>query len=151
MFDVALAQLTDAINPSLAVLALVAPWIARTRCAAVFGRRFFLWLPVILSLIVVYSVKYADDSLVLWPRIGLDYSTHTAFAVAIIVPLAMLGRAWAVGIGAVFASYAILMMYFHYHTLTDIVTTAGVIAAPAWGSTLLSQRIGAGRSLGIAR
>jgi hypothetical protein len=146
MFDVALAQFTDAINPSLAVLSLVAPWIARTRCAAVFGRRFLLWLPVILSVIVVYSVKYADDSLVLWPRIGLDYSTHTAFAIAIIVPLAILGRVWAVGLGMVFLNYAVLMMYFNYHTLTDIVTTAGVIAAPAWGSTRLSQRIGASHS-----
>ncbi|MGH8591258.1 MAG: hypothetical protein ACREXX_18655, partial [Gammaproteobacteria bacterium] len=75
--------IADAVNPALALLALVFPWLdheAIRRC----GSRWSFWTRTLLSLAVVYVLMFVDERFRLWPALGLDYSAHTAFAVAII-------------------------------------------------------------------
>lgn len=87
-----------------------------------------------LYLSVVYGLKYLDDRFGLWPSLGWDYSTHTAFALAMVWPLwlylkAPLRWVWPFS----FVMYAMLMMYQGYHTFTDILSTAVVIGILMFG------------------
>lgn len=114
--------IADAINPSLLVLALVASWLQQGKPPWAFWGRIFL------SLVVVYGMMFIDNQFQLWPRLGWDYSTHTAFAVAVIVSLGMFHRRWFLILIPVLVIYAALMMILDYHSLADIVTTTLVIA-----------------------
>jgi hypothetical protein len=137
-----LDAIADSINPSLLVLALIAPWIQRRRPPWAF------WGCTFLSLVVVYVIQFLDHQLMLWPRAGLDYSTHTAFAVAVIVSLGAFDRRWFFILLPVLIAYATLMMYLEYHSLADILTAALVIGPPTW----LIHRIGRRRrTLGTGR
>ncbi|MDC9700985.1 MAG: hypothetical protein PSN37_01950 [Alphaproteobacteria bacterium] len=88
----------------------------------------------ILSISIVYAIMYLDNSLKLWPKFGLDYSTHTALALAALIslissiPSRSLGtlRCWVYifQLIASFGTYAILMIYQEYHTPRDILSTA---------------------------
>lgn len=127
-----LDAIADAINPSLLVLALIVPWIQRRRLPWAFWGRTFL------SLVVVYVIQFADHQFMLWPRLGLDYSTHTAFAVAVIVSLGVFDKRWFFILLPVLVAYAALMMYLGYHSLADILTAALVIGPATW----LIHRIG---------
>ena len=129
-----LDAIADAINPSLLVLALVGPWIQTRKPPWV------LWGRTFLSLAVVYAIQFADHQFMLWPRLGLDYSTHTAFAVAVIVSLGAFDKRWFVVLLPVLVVYAGLMMYLGYHSLADILTAALVIGPATW----LIHRIGRG-------
>lgn len=78
--------------------------------------------------VVTYALMFADKAYSLWPTIGLDYSTHTAAAL-ILVLLIHRGAAvirWPNGL--LFLAYAGLMIYQKYHTTGDILSTAIVVA-----------------------
>jgi hypothetical protein len=114
--------IADAINPSLLVLALAASWLQ-------YGKPpWFFWGRILLSLGVVYGMMFIDKQFQLWPHWELDYSTHTAFAVAVIVSLGMWHRRWFLILIPVLVIYAALMMILDYHSLADIVTATLVIA-----------------------
>ncbi len=70
-----------------------------------------------MSLVIVYVILFADNRFDLWPRLGLDYSTHTAFAVAIITSLTVVSRRWLLLLIPILVGYAALMMYLGYHSL----------------------------------
>lgn len=138
-----LDAIADAINPSLLVLALIAPWVQTRRPPWIF------WWCTFLSLVVVYVIQFADHQLMLWPRLGLDYSTHTAFAVAVIVSLGAFDKRWFVVLLPVLVVYAGLMMYLGYHSLADILTAALVIGPVTWSIHRIG-RGGQGRDAGNA-
>lgn len=85
---------------------------------------------IVAMLILVYVTLMVDKYLSLWPRFGLDYSTHTALAavlcfllwqhtrppIQVIWPVSLLG-------------YCILMDYQNYHTWGDMISTLLYIAA----------------------
>lgn len=80
------------------------------------------------ALAVAYGWAYADIALELWPRAGLDFSTHAAVAVAIAMTLWAISR-WLGWIALVSCSlYAPLMVYQGYHGVGDIVSSAAVVA-----------------------
>ncbi|RMH88676.1 hypothetical protein EBB59_11385 [Lysobacter pythonis] len=83
--------------------------------------------------VIVYGLAFLDQRLGLWPRIGADYSTHSAAAAALVILLmARFPRPrwfWP-GIGL---AYALLMLWQRYHTVLDIVSTALVAGLLAWG------------------
>jgi hypothetical protein len=61
---------------------------------------------------------------------GLDFSTHTAVAVALVVSLCAIKPSTWFGWVAVLFGYFALMLYQRYHTVADIVTTAAIITPP---------------------
>lgn len=79
------------------------------------------------GIVLTYGLMFVDSALSIWASLGLDYSTHTAAALVLVL---MINRTvpelyWPNSL--LFLIYAGLMMYQNYHTLLDIVSTALVI------------------------
>ena len=82
---------------------------------------------------VVYALAWLDARAGLWPRAGLDYSTHTAIALAFAAAiLPRWPRARVPLVGSLLA-YAALMLVQRYHTPADIVSTAAALLPPLAG------------------
>lgn len=79
------------------------------------------------GLAVIYLVMGLDFRYRVWPGVGLDYSTHTAFAYVLVCYLCLHGKtARSLWLGS-FALYLPLMIYQGYHTPADIVTTLAAV------------------------
>lgn len=77
---------------------------------------------------IVYGLMFVDLWLALWPRWALDYSTHSALAIALVVQLWwLLPRQRWLWLTSLLA-YAGLMRYQGYHSWGDMVTTCLVVA-----------------------
>ena len=72
----------------------------------------------------VYALHFADRGLTFWGSADLDFSTHSAVAIAVGTTLAMQGRAWLAVTLVLWACYAALMVRLGYHTAADLGTTA---------------------------
>ena len=97
-----LDRVADAHNPLLGVmwaLLCLAPLFRRQ-----WGYASARFVVGICALLVAYGLMWLDNAAVLWPRLGWDYSTHTAVAVAL--ALVILGISTRVGILACVASGA---------------------------------------------
>lgn len=131
MLNETLDTIADSVNPGLVCLALICPWLSRVTLRNQ-GSAWYFWARTLASVVVVYAIMYTDNRVGLWPRLGLDYSTHTAFAVAIITSLAVVSFRWLFFLIPCLIGYAGLMLYLGYHTMADILTTAVVIAPITW-------------------
>jgi hypothetical protein len=122
-----LDAIADSVNPLLGLVALTWPWFrwrGQWRLAALHV------VMTLLSVAFAYAITSLDRANGWWQSWGLDFSTHTAVCVALVVALctiklSLLG--WWVG---VFGAYVALMLYQQYHGVADIVTTAVVVAPP---------------------
>jgi hypothetical protein len=127
-----LDAIADAYIPALAV-AFIGIFVARTLTKQLAWResiRVFLFGAILLS--SAYALMFADNYYHLWPRVNLDYSTHTAVALALAFALGVLWkRYWWVWVITSMA-YFLLMLYQRYHTPLDIATTAVSIALIAY-------------------
>lgn len=119
--------LADAIDPLLALFALAAPALWRR------GRRqtIFYYLAGVLGMAVVYGVWALDGWLGLWARWGMDYSTHTAFAVSVAITLGSWRKEWRWALAAVVVGYAFLLRHLGYHDVPDMATSTVVAATTA--------------------
>jgi hypothetical protein len=118
--------IADAVNPTLAVVTSITPWLVRPPPIRL--RRDF-YLQTAIALAFMYLLRALEHSTyALGPRLGVEhYSSHTGFAVVMLTMLAV-WRWWFVLPGiAILCGYSELMIYQHYHTLTDIVATTTVI------------------------
>ncbi len=124
-----LDAVADSVNPALLAVTLVVPWAPGVR-----GKlRPIRWIvATALALGVVYSLRFIDEKLGLWPAWGLDYSTHSALAIALVTLWLFASKTWAALGFCIFTSYAILMVYQHYHTWADILTTALIVGPLAF-------------------
>ena len=78
----------------------------------------------------VYGLMFLDRRLDIWDSAGLDYSTHTALALSLVLFLYFCARRWApLWIGSL-VCYVILMLYQRYHSLADVLTTAIAVGVP---------------------
>lgn len=134
-------QLLDAIADAY-VPALGLAWLL----ACVAGARRHGWpaggarlLLGLLGLGLAYGVGWLDARGALWARLGLDYSTHSAVAAAMVAALATgLPRLrWPLGLSLL--AYVLLMLYQGYHTLADIASTLAILAVPLCGLALALQ------------
>jgi len=120
--------IADAYIPGLALLVvarLAAAWRAAGSGAVRPAIEALLW-----SLLWVYGLMWVDRQWALWPRLGLDYSTHTALALVWVVAVAAAGpRSALLGTLSMLA-YAGLMRYQHYHSVLDMLSTALVVLPP---------------------
>lgn len=87
-------------------------------------------------LLVVYATRLVDNHFQLWPMFAADYSTHTAFVLAMAVCLFRLSGRWLPWLVVVLL-YLVAMDYQHYHTWLDMISTALWCGAWFW---LLHQR-----------
>lgn len=76
------------------------------------------------AMLWVYGWLWLDSELGLWAARDLDYSTHTAFAVALTAYLCAAQRPWPAVWLVLLAAYCGLMWYQAYHTPADMLTTA---------------------------
>ncbi len=82
---------------------------------------------LLLGALIAYGLMYIDISFQIWPSVGLDYSTHTAVALVLVVFLVLsLKRYWLVWL-ATLVCYILLMLYQGYHGVADIATTSVVV------------------------
>ncbi|WNO11570.1 hypothetical protein [Teredinibacter sp. KSP-S5-2] len=83
-------------------------------------------------LIASYGLMFLDNAIGLWPTFGLDYSTHTAVSLSLIIGLVVLIQRKVVWIILSFVAYLLLMLYQQYHSVSDIVTTSVCILVIAY-------------------
>jgi len=118
-----LKLLADAVDPGLALMAIgVVAFDLRARRVAALVR---FGVPTMLAVGCVYVVQGIDRSWLVWQRYGGDYSTHTAFATALAVSLAM-RPIWRPVIGGVWLAYLFLIVFLGFHTATDV-ASAGIL------------------------
>jgi CubicO group peptidase (beta-lactamase class C family) len=139
-----LDAIADSVIPTLGVLALLLPWLPMYRASFPAWKRI---LCTLLGVAAAYAGMYLDKLTGAWPAMSLDYSTHSAVCVALLIALGHLSRRWLIGSVAIGVAYAALMLYQRYHTLVDILTTAIPIGVVVW---LIWRGVGAGRPFGKA-
>ncbi|MEY4588714.1 MAG: hypothetical protein RL497_790 [Pseudomonadota bacterium] len=116
---VSLALLCDTITPILFVACLGLPWYHKHS----YSIRVFVHVLLIelsLGFCVTYGLMALDNFYGLWPRFGLDYSTHSAFALTLALPL-LKHHHWAWG--GLLLLYGLCMNSLGYHSWADILTS----------------------------
>lgn len=123
-----LDAIADAYNPLLAGLALLLMLISLLNAQWQQAAMRLAGFAVVAA--VAYGGMLLDRHLSIWPAFGLDYSTHTASALGLVILLSYIAhRLMPLWIGSL-VGYLLLMLYQRYHTLADIVTTAAVVGVP---------------------
>lgn len=79
------------------------------------------------GLLIAYGLMFLDQTYLLWQRIGLDYSTHTAVALVLVSAWAVYSQSWRLIGPLSLVLYCVLMLFQHYHTFIDIFTTAAIV------------------------
>ena len=123
-------RIADAVNPTVGVITLALSLAMRRPGNPPRWAQLLLTLAAVAS---IYGVGWLDARLGLWTSAGLDFSTHTAVHVAIVVSLWMIDRRAGMAGTVIALLYGVLMLYQKYHSLADVATTAVVIAPLAWG------------------
>jgi len=124
----ALDQIADAYIPLLAItllLTVIILFFKMPEERKVLGRTFIYSL---LLVVISYGLMFLDKRFHLWPAADLDYSTHTAVSMALVIPLCLLLRRYQVIFILSLVAYIALMLYQQYHSVPDILTTGVVIA-----------------------
>jgi hypothetical protein len=84
---------------------------------------------IVAYLMGVYGLMLVDKAASLWQRVGLDHSTHTAFAAACVWFLwKHTQKPWRAFWLWSLAAYFALMIHLGYHTAADILSTMTVTA-----------------------
>lgn len=120
---VATDAVADAVNPFLAIVALVMLVLRARRSwreAALYGAA------TAVGLAGIYAVAAADRQFALWPRIGGDYSLHTAFAVSIGASMMLWTRRGRASLALFVAAYLVVIAVMNYHTVRDIIAAAAI-------------------------
>lgn len=130
-----LDAIADSVNPILGLVALTWPWLQWRRQWRLAALHVLLTL---LSVALAYAMSALDRTFGWWQSAGLDFSTHTALCVALIVSLCFVRRSLAALWIGVFIAYAALMVYQGYHSIADICTTALAVLPITLGSRLLA-------------
>lgn len=84
------------------------------------------------GVVITYGIMFLDNLLHLWPVLGLDYSTHTAAALSLVIYLIVSYKVLWIIWSTSLVCYIVLMIYQEYHTLMDIVSTAFVVGGLLW-------------------
>lgn len=80
-----------------------------------------------LGLLISYGLMFVDAQLQLWSILGLDYSTHTAVSLVMVIFLIIAMKKYSYVWGGSLVCYILLMLYQGYHSIADVFTTACVV------------------------
>lgn len=123
-----LDTIADSFNPLLAIVALVCPIFRRPRTL----RPIVAYcLATGAAIGIVYLARAIDDHHRLWATLGLDYSTHSAFAASLVVSMSAFNRRWLVPLVVAVVLYFSLELVMRYHSVLDIVSSATLAAMAA--------------------
>lgn len=114
-----LAIIADLYNPVLLIISLFV-------CVQMWkqGHRLY-WSHLAVAAFVVYIVMFLDKWLGIWAHLHLDYSTHTAAALGMIMFIsAKQSMQVKATLGISLIIYVAIMNFLNYHSLADMVTTA---------------------------
>lgn len=114
------ALIADLYTPLLMAISL---YIVFTHASTAQQRSTYHWQPIAISLIVVYVARLGDEVLNIWASFGADYSTHTAFALVLVLHQ-MLNSRWLKWLAPLsLLAYMQLMNHQNYHSYLDMVST----------------------------
>ena len=101
---------------ALALLSIIMQWRK--------GNKFHGFLLVYFA-VIVYGYMFVDKHFQLWSSMGLDYSTHTAAALALVVFISFYKTiAYKLLLAASLIAYGCLMFILQYHSWSDMFSTA---------------------------
>lgn len=125
-----LAIAADIYTPVLLIAAVI-DVVLRWRS----GSRFYS-LRLAGAVFVVYGWMFLDNYFQLWAHFGLDYSTHSAAALALVVSFSC-NKSFSTKMlcGLSLLVYGCLMFVLNYHSWSDMFTTVAVVGtclAPAF-------------------
>jgi len=129
-----LDTLADSFNPLLTIFALVVPFLRRPR------RFFVYYLSAGVAIAFVYLVRALDERLQIWAAVGLDYSTHSAFAASLAVSISWFHQRARIPLLVLVIAYFGLVLFLGYHTVGDMLSSAFVAAAIAFLSGVILRR-----------
>ena len=123
-----LAFIADCYTPVLLLLAL---WVCIQQWKQ--GDKFY-WLDLMALIAIVYGMMFLDKRFNIWLYFSLDYSTHTAASLALIIFIAH-KKSFTVKLQFMLSLlvYAELMNLLNYHSWSDILTTAIAIVSISCG------------------
>ncbi len=83
---------------------------------------------LVVSITLVYAIRFMDRYFEFWLKFGWDYSTHSALSLVLVMCLSVMWQRlftlWLVSL----LGYFLLMVYQQYHSVIDIVSTVIVVA-----------------------
>ncbi|MCX4027373.1 hypothetical protein H0A36_24700 [Endozoicomonas sp. SM1973] len=130
--------IADCYIPLLIIYALLLIGLVATKKGLKLALTYLLVLGV--GIIPVYIIWYLDNRLRLWSALELDYSTHTALALTVVVYLVIYKQKYVNYFVASLMAYGVLMLYQQYHSLLDIITTTVVILPVVLAIFLFGKR-----------
>lgn len=89
-----------------------------------------------LGILFCYFVLFVDTKLKVWESLGLDFSTHSAVALALVsfhIHKRKLSSPGFIGFTLSLLAYYLLELYQEYHTIGDIISTCLVIGPAMFG------------------
>jgi hypothetical protein len=119
-----LKVVADSVNPILGILALTLPfkrWLGQWQSPSM------NIAVTLLTVALMYFFRAVFDLEAVWANWGLDFSTHEAVCVILVIGLSSLYWRGLWIWCAVLVAYDILMVYQSYHTWADLDTTAVVM------------------------
>jgi hypothetical protein len=123
-----LDKLADSYIPVLLIAFLLAVTITFFRTPDDRKRLGKVFVYALALVLISYGLMFLDKAVHLWDAAGLDYSTHTAVSLSLVIPLCILLGRYRVIVVFSFAAYSALMLYQGYHSVLDILTTGIIIA-----------------------
>jgi hypothetical protein len=87
----------------------------------------FRLLLLIFMLCSAFGFMAIDNTIKLWPKLGLDYSTHSAVALVLILFLCLLKPKFCIYYIASLLLYFWLMVLLQYHSVLDVFSTVLII------------------------
>ena len=125
-----LDAIADAYTPLLALLAfgmvVYGLWMAQWKLSAIRS------LSLVSIAFIAYGFMMLDAYLNIDFFLSLDYSTHTAVSLGLIIFLCFNARRLTIVWIGSFILYLMLMLYQQYHTIADILVTGVVVGFPVW-------------------
>ena len=122
-----LDNIADAYIPVLAIIVFFASVFvdsgSQNRLKIIFFR--LICLSILLG--IAYGFMFLDLSYAIWPSLGLDYSTHTAVSLVLVLFLGLLISKLRLLWFFSLVVYFCLMLYQKYHSVADILSTALVL------------------------
>lgn len=120
---ISLANVANAYNPALLLLSVgLSVYVG-------FKYRSARGVLLVLSAVIVYALMFMDKRFSAWAALGLDYSTHTATALAMCIFIATTvgKRLVNIALALSLALYCCLMVFLNYHSWIDILTTGALV------------------------
>jgi|GEM_PF-724528 len=84
-----------------------------------------------------YAIMVIDIKMALWHLVGLDYSTHTAVSLSLVIWLSYKSTSLLIIWWTSLLAYFILMLYQQYHSVADIISTSLPLGLLLWICTSL--------------